>query len=59
MEVEDFYGSDDMAKKVCPGCPVEKQCLEFALENGEFGVWGGTSERRRRTIKRHRKQAAS
>lgn len=41
------------AKKVCRGCPVRTECLDYALENDErFGVWGGTSEKQRRKLKR-------
>lgn len=32
------------AKKVCASCPVTEQCLAAALETGDPGVWGGTSE---------------
>jgi len=47
------------AKEVCRGCVVRKECLEFALQNGEkFGIWGGLSERERRRIRRQRAQAA-
>jgi WhiB family transcriptional regulator, redox-sensing transcriptional regulator len=43
------------AKAVCAGCPVKAECLEFAVVNGEaWGVWGGTSERERRRIRRER-----
>lgn len=43
------------AKAVCAGCVVREQCLEYALANGEkFGIWGGTSERERRVIRRER-----
>ncbi len=39
------------AKKVCAGCAVRAECLEFALENNErFGIWGGLSERERRRL---------
>ena len=50
-----FYGSDH-AKVVCIGCPVQRECLEYALDNGEYGVWGGTSERERRRIRRVKAQ---
>ena len=34
------------AKRVCRGCPVRTQCLEFALEARlEHGVWGGADRR--------------
>lgn len=30
------------AKAVCNApCPVKDECLEFAVANGETGVWGG------------------
>jgi WhiB family redox-sensing transcriptional regulator len=38
-------------KSVCRGCPVRVDCLQFALENGmRFGIYGGLSERERRTM---------
>ena len=49
----------DRAKKICNGCPVIQQCLEYAIVNRENdGVWGGASEReRRRTIISRRNSA--
>ena len=39
------------AKRVCAGCEVRAECLQDALDRGErFGVWGGLSERERRTF---------
>lgn len=46
-------GSTREAKRVCSGCEVRKDCLEYALANDErFGIWGGMSERERRRLKR-------
>jgi WhiB family redox-sensing transcriptional regulator len=46
-------GSTREAKKVCVGCEVRAECLEYALANDErFGIWGGLSERERRRLKR-------
>jgi WhiB family transcriptional regulator, redox-sensing transcriptional regulator len=43
----------DRAREVCDQCPVKTECLEFALEtNQDSGIWGGTSEEERRTIRR-------
>ncbi len=37
------------AKRLCFSCPVQRECLEAALEADErFGVWGGMSARERR-----------
>jgi WhiB family redox-sensing transcriptional regulator len=42
------------AKKVCVGCEVRGECLDYALELDErFGVWGGLSERERRRYKKN------
>lgn len=44
-------GSVRAAKRVCAGCVVRAECLEYALANEEkFGVWAGTSEAQRRRI---------
>jgi hypothetical protein len=41
------------AKAVCATCPVRVECLRWALDSQErFGIWGGTSERERRRIRR-------
>ena len=46
-------GSTREAKKVCTGCDVRAECLEYALANDErFGIWGGLSERERRKLKK-------
>lgn len=46
-------GSTREAKRICSGCSVATQCLDFALRNDErFGIWGGLSERERRRVKR-------
>ena len=46
-------GSTREAKKVCVGCDVRSECLEYALAKDErFGIWGGLSERERRKLKK-------
>ena len=46
-------GSTREAKKVCLGCDVRGECLEYALAHDErFGIWGGLSERERRRLKK-------
>ena len=47
----------DAACKICAECPVQQECLEYALVNRiDHGVWGGCSERERRRILRRRRQ---
>ena len=55
-----FFPSDgvgvEQARRVCAGCPVQTECLEYALTYRiEHGVWGGASERQRRRILRSRR----
>lgn len=41
------------AKTVCQRCPVNSECLNWALATGQdAGVWGGMSEDERRALKR-------
>nr|WP_166755071.1 WhiB family transcriptional regulator [Modestobacter marinus] len=46
-------GSTREAKRICTGCEVRVDCLEYALTMDErFGIWGGLSERERRRLRR-------
>jgi WhiB family transcriptional regulator, redox-sensing transcriptional regulator len=56
-----FFPNDsagvEVACDVCRTCAVREACLEYAIANNiEHGVWGGTSERRRRRITRERRR---
>ncbi len=47
----------DAAKAICVQCTVRDDCLEWALTTGQdAGVWGGTSEEERRSIRRARRR---
>ena len=47
----------EAAKAVCAQCPVREACLEYALATDQpFGVWGGTTEAERRSIRRRRRR---
>jgi WhiB family redox-sensing transcriptional regulator len=53
-------GSTREAKRVCVGCSVRLECLEYALGNDErFGIWGGLSERERRRLRLQRRMPLS
>jgi WhiB family redox-sensing transcriptional regulator len=66
METEMFFptGSTghaleqaEQAKAVCASCPVRVQCLDWALATGQdAGIWGGTTEDDRRTLRRARQR---
>src|SRR6202030_877265 len=50
----------NVAKRVCRGCPVRYECLADALDNRiEFGVWGGMTERERRALLRRHPKVTS
>ena len=45
------------AVAICAGCIVVEQCLHYALSNSiKVGIYGGTSERQRRIMRRENKQ---
>jgi hypothetical protein len=40
------------AKAICDVCPVQQDCLSFAVDNNEpDGMWGGLSPRQRKHLK--------
>jgi WhiB family transcriptional regulator, redox-sensing transcriptional regulator len=42
---------ESAAKRICAGCPVQRECLEYALRVREpFGIWGGLNETERRAL---------
>lgn len=44
-------GSHRRAREMCAGCPVQPDCLSFALEDTDTaGWWGGTAEQARRNM---------
>jgi WhiB family redox-sensing transcriptional regulator len=48
--------SVENARAICGRCPVSAECLDFALEHHCIGVWGGTTERQRRMLRRGRSE---
>ncbi len=40
------------ARQVCSGCPVRTDCRDFAVRTRQHGVWGGTTEKERRRLRR-------
>jgi len=60
---ETFFPSDgvgvQVARAICATCPVQAECLEYALDNRiDHGVWGGASERERRRLLKKRRAAS-
>lgn len=46
--------SNRPAKRLCRSCPSLDPCLQWTLDQDEAldGVWGGTTERERRALRR-------
>lgn len=41
-----------LIREICSGCPVQVECLRYALDNDEkFGFWGGFSPEERNRMK--------
>ena len=48
------------AKKICAGCGVRSECLEFALSHDQIhGIWGGTTAEDRQRERRRKRRAAA
>jgi WhiB family redox-sensing transcriptional regulator len=48
--------SPESARGVCRRCPVQPECLEWALDsNQQYGVWGGTTAKQRQRMRRARR----
>jgi len=49
-----YYGTR-MAKKLCGECPVQAECLTYALAaNEQHGIWGGMTLKERLALKKKR-----
>ena len=48
---EEREARESRAKHICLDCPVQGECLEFALRVREpHGIWGGLTEAERRRL---------
>lgn len=36
------------AKAVCSGCPIKQDCLTYATEHEDYGIWGGKTPAERK-----------
>lgn len=62
MDPESFHpergASTAEARAVCVTCPALHACAEWAITtNQNYGIWGNTSVRERREIRRERARA--
>jgi len=47
-------GDVHLCKQFCHSCPLEQECLDYALRYESYGIWGGMTERER--VKERRKR---
>jgi WhiB family transcriptional regulator, redox-sensing transcriptional regulator len=40
------------AKNICNSCPVQLDCLSYAMYHEPYGIWGGLTEREREQLRR-------
>ena len=52
-------GNARLAREIFAACPVQSQCLDYAMGRDDFGVWGGLTERERRALKRNTRRKAA
>lgn len=45
------------AKALCNSCPIQQQCLDYALQNEDHGIWGGMTAAERVAYSRLRRQS--
>jgi hypothetical protein len=44
----------ELAMRICHGCPVKTECLEYSLLHEQDGIWGGVNQTDRRKLRKER-----
>ena len=49
------------ARQICASCGIREDCLKYATEADEFGIWAGLDQQQRRALrkKQRRREAAT
>ena len=47
------------ARGICAACRVRDDCLKYAIEADEFGIWGGLDQDERRNLRRRQRRKAA
>lgn len=56
----DYAGHLAAARSICRGCPVADPCRRWAIDHPfERGVWGGLTDKQRRSIRRANHQGGT
>ena len=53
---ETYAAKVAQAKSLCAECPVSELCREWGLSQETFGIWGGLTEKERRSENRRRRK---
>lgn len=51
---EPYEVPSQAARRLCRRCPVKQECLQYALDHGEVGIWGNTTDADRAKMLRSR-----
>lgn len=55
LKMVSSYKYEKEAKKICESCPYKNPCAEYAINDPSLvGIWGGTTDRSRKAIRRER-----
>lgn len=46
-----FTERQRMTIELCSSCPVQEECLDYALKAEPYGIWGGTTESEREYLR--------
>jgi WhiB family transcriptional regulator, redox-sensing transcriptional regulator len=46
------FQEEAFLRRICAACPVKSECLDYALHHSVLGWWGGTSEIKRKKLRR-------
>lgn len=49
-----YISASNEIKAMCGSCPVEGECLSWALRHDEHGIWGGLTREQREAISKSR-----
>lgn len=54
MDTDGFILEDPWCLDICSACPVRLPCLKYALVTDSAGIWGGTTEENRVTLRQRK-----
>lgn len=46
------YTDAKTAKEICNSCDLKARCLDYALSSYDIGIWGGTTDQQRISLRR-------